>query len=235
MIDQDPPAGRRVGRRAGDVGGSEPGRTYFAALGRWLEYAGLNRGELAKRLGKAESTISQVLGNKDRGPEAGTPTALEWARRVIGACGTEQDLANWTAFHHEVIKYKDGFVTKLPPPPEPGEMHYVFLSRTREARNTLRSVSDQPPPLPPRDLPGSAIVATIVIVDRTGVYLAPGDPEPITIKVKNEKITLPCDEPEILWSDGSRYRVVRTPTRTQSGYAYMYAADLAPLDYQPYE
>jgi hypothetical protein len=145
VAEQRPADEERIGagRSVTEVAGDEPGRTYFTALGKWPEQVGMTRAELAERLECAPSTLSQLLGNRDRGPEAATPKALEWARRIISACdGTAQDLANWTAFHHEVTRYKDDVIDELPAPPEPGKK-YGGPSGPSAPEDRLRRLSER--------------------------------------------------------------------------------------------
>jgi hypothetical protein len=81
----------------------------------------------------------------------------------------------------------------------------------------------QPPPdVEHRELVGCALVA----VDRADVYRAPGDPASLTTKHRGERITLPRDDSEVTGPDGRRYRLVRAPSRTPNGYAYMLADTL---------
>jgi hypothetical protein len=52
------------------------------------------------------------------------------------------------------------------------------------------------------------------------VFRSPGDPDPLTIKLRGERITFPREMRETAGPDGRKYRMVRTPTRTTFGYAY---------------
>ncbi|GAA0384552.1 hypothetical protein Acor_47650 [Acrocarpospora corrugata] len=67
----------------------------------------------------------------------------------------------------------------------------------------------------------AAISCAKVIVPYTHVFRSPEDLDPLTIKLRGARITFPREIPEHVASDGRRYRMVRTPTRTASGYAYM--------------
>jgi hypothetical protein len=108
-----------AGRPVSEVRTAEPGRSYFMALRKWPESVGMSRTKLSSELDCSPSTISALLNNK--GPQAITSTALAWAAKIIKACGgSNQDLANWSTFHSDVIKYAIGAVKQLPPPPEPG-------------------------------------------------------------------------------------------------------------------
>jgi transcriptional regulator with XRE-family HTH domain len=116
VADQQP-AG--AGRPANEAGGPEPGRSYFTALGAWPTFAGMSRTTLADRLGCSASTLSALLNNK--GPHADTRTALDWAMRIIDACGgAKRDLAYWVTFHSQLFEYTAGARAQLPTPPQPG-------------------------------------------------------------------------------------------------------------------
>jgi hypothetical protein len=73
---------------------------------------------------------------------------------------------------------------------------------------------------------GDPVACAIVTVDKAGVFPAPADPNPLTTKNKGDKVTLPRDGSEVTGPDGRRYRIVRTPTRTPSGHAYMLADNI---------
>jgi hypothetical protein len=66
----------------------------------------------------------------------------------------------------------------------------------------------------------------IVAVPQADVFHRLGESEPLLTKKAGELITLPHNVPEIPGTDGRQYRLVRTPTRTPSGYAYMLAETL---------
>ena len=64
----------------------------------------MSRAELAGRLGRAPSTLSELLGNRERGREAGTPKALECcpafrmsmrAAFVVSMSGIEMTPPGW--------------------------------------------------------------------------------------------------------------------------------------------
>jgi hypothetical protein len=71
-----------------------------------------------------------------------------------------------------------------------------------------------------------SVDCAIVAVPRADVFRGLGESEPLLTKSEGERITLPHSIPEILGTDGRQYRLVRTPTRTPSGYAYMLAETL---------
>lgn len=119
-MDEQRPAGDHhtgAGRPVNEVYGSEPGLSYFTALGKWPQSIGMSRTKLAGLLGCSLTTVSELLNNK--GSQAATTAALEWATKIIRTCGgTERDVANWASFHGEVMKYTTGVIKQLPRPPQ---------------------------------------------------------------------------------------------------------------------
>jgi hypothetical protein len=69
-----------------------------------------------------------------------------------------------------------------------------------------------------------------VAVDKADVFRNPDGLESLTIKIRGERIRLPLELEEIEAKDGRRYRMVRAPYRTPSGYAYMLVDTLAVVD-----
>jgi hypothetical protein len=84
----------------------------------------------------------------------------------------------------------------------------------------IRSAAE-PPPVPPLELPADAIATMIVVLPHAGVYRSPGDTEFLAVKARGARITMPIEVPPFEGPDGRCYRMVRTPTRTSTGYAYM--------------
>lgn len=129
-MDEQRPVGEErtgAGRPVKQVRGDEPGRSYFTALRKWPEEAGITRAELAKRTGAKPTTISTLLNNS--GPKPTSPTALEWATKIIKACGgSKQDLANWMIFHTEVLKYQADAAEQVPPLPQPGKEYQAHVT-----------------------------------------------------------------------------------------------------------
>jgi hypothetical protein len=79
------------------------------------------------------------------------------------------------------------------------------------------------------DKPDALACARISVRD-AGVYRSPGAAKTITTKLRGEKISYPREMPLRTGQDGRRYRMVRTPTRTPSGYAYMLVDNLRSSD-----
>lgn len=76
------------------------------------------------------------------------------------------------------------------------------------------------------DNPSDLLACALVAVDSADLFRAPGDPLSLATKVKGERITLPREESEVTGPDGRRYWLVRAPSRTPNGYAYMLADTL---------
>jgi hypothetical protein len=76
----------------------------------------------------------------------------------------------------------------------------------------------------PKQPPG--VSCAEVKAEYADVFRSPGDEEPLTRKLRGDEITLPRSVAERTGPDGRHYRMVRTPTRTSSGYAYMLAGTL---------
>lgn len=110
------------GRPVKAAGGAEPGRSYFTALANWPDkVAGITRTELARRIDCGQSYLSELLSNSRSGPD--NVTVLEWALKIIAACGgSRSDQDNWADYHGELITYQaTGSVGPPPVPPEPGQ------------------------------------------------------------------------------------------------------------------
>jgi transcriptional regulator with XRE-family HTH domain len=80
--------------------------------------------------------------------------------------------------------------------------------------------------------PGSttSVGCAQVIRPNAGVFIAPGDRRPLVVKHPGERITFPLDQEDAFDAEGRRYRAVRTPTRTESGIAWMRADTLVNID-----
>ncbi|MEU4249003.1 CATRA conflict system CASPASE/TPR repeat-associated protein [Amycolatopsis sp. NPDC026612] len=91
--------------------------SYLTALRRWPETAGLSDTTLASGLGRARSTVSQLLQN--RRSWTATPALLKHARAIILLCGgTSADVERWTAYHYEMVTWGlSGARLPLPTPP----------------------------------------------------------------------------------------------------------------------
>jgi hypothetical protein len=76
----------------------------------------------------------------------------------------------------------------------------------------------------PKQPPG--VACAVVKAEYADVFRSPGDAEPLARKLRGDEITLPRSVAERNGPDGRHYRMVRTPTRTSSGYAYMLAGTL---------
>lgn len=77
---------------------------------------------------------------------------------------------------------------------------------------------------------GGSIKCATVAVATADVFEDPQRLRTIAVKRQGNRITLPSGHKDALGSDGRRYRVVFTPTRTPSGQAYMLADTLAPTN-----
>ncbi len=98
---------------------ADPGLSYLTALRRWPETAGLSDTALALELGRARSTVSELLQN--RRSWTATPTLLKHACAIILQCGgTSADVQRWTAYHHEMVTWGlSDAQLPLPTPPAP--------------------------------------------------------------------------------------------------------------------
>lgn len=69
----------------------------------------------------------------------------------------------------------------------------------------------------------SSVGCAQVIGPSAGAFNSPSDLRPLVIKHPGERITIPLDQADTFDAEGRRYRAVRTPTRTESGIAWMRA------------
>jgi hypothetical protein len=76
----------------------------------------------------------------------------------------------------------------------------------------------------------SPIACALVAVPSAEVFQNPGQSESLLTKREGQRITMPRDVPEIPGHDGRQYRLVRTPSRTPTGHAYMLAETLRFID-----
>ncbi|GLW89409.1 hypothetical protein [Actinokineospora globicatena] len=91
-----------------------------------------------------------------------------------------------------------------------------------------------PSPFPPVELRAEDTGHTEVVVPKAGVYAEPDPGTRLVIKQQGEVVTYPRAVGVVLGTDNERYRIVCTPTRTASGYAFMRADALAPADDEGY-
>lgn len=75
-----------------------------------------------------------------------------------------------------------------------------------------------------------SIKCAAVAVATTNVFRNPDGLQSIAVKRQGDRITLPSGYENVSGSDGRRYSVVLTPTRTPSGQAYMLADTLTPTN-----
>ena len=115
-------------------------------------------------------------------------------------------------------------VAVTPPPRRPRRKVVILFGAgviaVAAGAGTWWLVDDGEPKQPP------GVACAEVKAEYADVFRSPGDEEPLTRKLRGDEITLPRSVAERTGPDGRHYRMVRTPTRTSSGYAYMLAGTL---------
>ncbi|WIX85798.1 hypothetical protein [Amycolatopsis sp. DG1A-15b] len=154
-----------------------------------------------------------------------TPTfPLEWIKVAALLEALGEDPADWECH------YKKSNLLRS----QSSSMSSIFLSARSTDSCEESSAIDSPESahcqtrgiaeisaVPPLELPADAIATMIVVLPHAGVYRSPGDAEFLAVKPLGALITLPIEVPPFEGPDGRCYRMVRTPTRTSTGYAYM--------------